>query len=65
MESGMMEAIKRRTNATERLFKALKHLPTGQQIAIITSFIPLDDLEEIADFQEHRNHGGIDGSLQG
>lgn len=47
--------IKRRDDLTVRLVAALAHLPVDRQLAIVSSFFSLDELEEIVRFQEKRD----------
>jgi hypothetical protein len=49
---GLAKALDRRASLTERLVKALGHLPVEQRVSIVSSFIPLDELEEVVKFQE-------------
>jgi hypothetical protein len=49
------KAIERRADLTRRLITSLQHIPHHMQLSIITSWIPLDQLEEIVKFQERGN----------
>ncbi len=47
-----MDVFKERIDLTERLLKALEHLSVREQMAIVTAFMSLSDLQEITEFQE-------------
>ena len=47
--------LKRRSDAVEKLIRAFDGLTMTQQISIITSFIPISELEELADFQDRKS----------
>ncbi len=51
----MIATLERRSALTMRLVAALKHLPHVQQIGIVSSFIGLDHLEQVVEFQENRS----------
>ncbi len=48
-------AIEKRVNLTERLIASLEHVTHAQAVAIVSSWIGLDQLEGIVKFQEGRN----------
>lgn len=50
----VMDLLGKRSKLIVRLIKALQHLPLERQYAIVTSFIPIEQLEEIVKFQENR-----------
>ncbi len=52
MEYGLAAAFEKREKLTLRLISALSHKSHEEMIFIITSFIPLNELEEIVEFQE-------------
>lgn len=56
----MITMIKRRTNAIEKMVKAMAHLPADRQVAILCMNFSISDLEEIADFQHACTFGGND-----
>jgi hypothetical protein len=47
--------IARRDRAIKSLDKSLEHVDRVRLISILTSFLPLERLEEIADFQDRMN----------
>ena len=51
----LLKTLDRRSNLTERLAAALAHLNRNIAIGIVASFIPLDELEEMVEFQENRD----------
>lgn len=47
--------MERRDKAVKSLLKSLKHLSREKQFAILTSYMPVGELEKMAKFQEgHR-----------
>ncbi len=50
----MLETLHRRNMLVIRLIAALAHLPPDQRLSVTSSFIPLDKLQEIVEFQEGR-----------
>jgi hypothetical protein len=52
--SRTIAALKRRADLTDRLVAALAHLDRDQAIAIVSSWIPLDELQDLVEFQENR-----------
>lgn len=50
--SALEETLDRRSDLTVRLAKALAHIDRDRAIGIVSSFIPLDELEGIVEFQE-------------
>ncbi len=48
----MMTALERRSALTNRLVAALEHLSQEAAVHVVSSFIDLDKLEEIVEFQE-------------
>ncbi len=53
--TGMLGALVQRSKLTERLVKALNHMDMPRAVSIVSSFIPLDELEEMVKFQEDRS----------
>lgn len=51
----VFKLLEERQALSDRLTKALAHLPIREQIFAISSFIPLDELKEMVAFQE-RSH---------
>ena len=51
----LSEALERRSELTERLSVALAHVDLDTMLSIITSFIPLDEIEKLVRFQERAN----------
>ena len=52
VDSKLIGTILRREELSIRLMKALAYLPLNVQVSIILSWIPIDDLEKIVEFQE-------------
>ena len=50
-----LDVLKKRTDLTERLVASLSHLHRDTAVAIVTSWIGLDRLQEIVEFQENRS----------
>lgn len=48
-------ALEQRRDVELRIMAALQHVPRDRAMSIIMSFIPLEELEDIADFQEGRS----------
>lgn len=48
----MIKTLERRRDLTKRLNAALDHLSREAAILVVSSFISLDKLEEIVEFQE-------------
>lgn len=55
MTTGFEVALAKRTALTERLIEALVHLPHAQAVSIVSSFMSLDHLEKVVEFQEGRS----------
>lgn len=51
----LIETLERRSKAEQRIVKALEHIRRERAMSIVMSFLPIEDLEEIADFQEGRS----------
>lgn len=47
--------IRRRASAEQRIIDALAHIDRNRAMSIIMGFIPVTELEELADFQERKN----------
>ncbi len=52
MSHRMLKAIDRRSALTDRLIAALDRFDMDEAVGIVSSFIPLDELEEMVQFQE-------------
>jgi len=52
MTKPFLPVIERRADLTKRLVAALKHLSRDAAVHVVSSFIGLDKLEEIVEFQE-------------
>jgi hypothetical protein len=50
--SKIHEICSRRDKAVRSLLKSLEHLSREQQFSILTSWMSLDDLEKLAEFQK-------------
>lgn len=53
---GISEAMRRRQAAHNKWVATFRHLPVERQLWILTSYIPIDRLEEIAAMAE-KSHG--------
>lgn len=52
--NSLIAALDRRAELTARLVKVLDHLHRNDALVIVSSFIPLDELEEVVKFQERK-----------
>jgi len=57
------DLLHRRQVACETLAKSLSHLPLAEVLDIVTSFMPLDALEDCATLQLQHSEGLYDAGL--
>lgn len=50
----MREMIERRNDLTERLVASLAHLDRDEALVVVSSWIALDTLKVVVDFQERK-----------